>query len=77
MFVKKDGSTYYFDRRRCQVSQLKFGRIARKIKWTRHYVKGGGTTAVDAADKAAVEVEKAKAEGGEEAGKKLEAAKKS
>ena len=41
MFVRRDGTVLLFDRKRCQVSMLKHGRVARYVKWTRHYPRGG------------------------------------
>lgn len=65
MFVKKDGTVYYFDRRRCEVSLLKFGRLSRKFKWTRHYPRGGAKAAeaVLAAQAAAAELARAESAG--------------
>lgn len=60
MFIKKDGSVYYFDKRRCQVSLLKQGRLARRIKWTRHYPRAGQQAALEA-QAVAAEVAKAQA----------------
>lgn len=45
MFVKRDGSVYFFDRRRCKVSLLEFGRLPRKFKWTKAHAKGGAKAA--------------------------------
>lgn len=64
MFVKKDGSVYYFDRRRCQVSLLKFERLPRKFKWTKHYPRGGEKATQAALEAQAVAAEVAKAEAG-------------
>lgn len=60
MFIKKDGSVYYFDKRRCQVSLLKHGRLSRHVKWTRHYPRVGGQAALEA-QAVAAEVAKAQA----------------
>ena len=70
MFVKRDGSTYYFDRRRCQRSLLDFGRLARKFKWTKHYPRGGAAAAAAALEAQAVAAEVAKAEAAGKAGAK-------
>lgn len=64
MFVKKDGSVYYFDRARCQSSLLEKGRLARRIKWTRHYPRGGEKAAREALEKQQVAGEIARAEAG-------------
>jgi large subunit ribosomal protein L24e len=64
MFIKKDGSVYYFDRRRCQV---------RKFKWTKHYPRGGAAAAQAALEAQRVQAEIAKAEAGPAAGKKTPA----
>lgn len=62
MFIKKDGSVYYFDRKRCKRSLLDFGRLARRIKWTKHYPRGGAKAAEEALRAEAVAAEIAKAE---------------
>jgi len=67
MFVKKDGSVYFFDKRRCQQSLLKFGRLARRVKWTRHYPRAGQREALEAQ---AVAAEVAKAQAAQAAGAK-------
>lgn len=72
MFIKKDGSVYYFDQRRCQKSLLTQGRLARKIKWTKHYPRAGQAEAL-AAQAVAAEVAKAQAQS--QAGAKKPAAK--
>lgn len=41
MYVKNDGTVYWFCSRKCRVSFLKFKRDPRKLKWTTKYVKGG------------------------------------
>ena len=41
MYVKNDGTIYWFCSRRCRISMLEFGRDPRKLKWTKKYVKGG------------------------------------
>lgn len=73
MFIKKDGSVYYFDKRRCEVSLLKFGRMARKFKWTKHYPRGGAAAAAAALEAQRVEAEIAKAAAGPAPGKKTPA----
>lgn len=40
MYVKDDASMFYFDRRKCRVSLLKFHRNPRKVRWTLQFVKG-------------------------------------
>lgn len=49
LFIKKDGSTYYFDEKRCQRSLLVMQRVPRKFKWTRHYPRGGSALAAQEA----------------------------
>jgi large subunit ribosomal protein L24e len=41
MFVRKDGSVLWFKSSKARKNQLQLKRTARKVKWTRHYVKGG------------------------------------
>ncbi|PCN51147.1 50S ribosomal protein L24e [Candidatus Geothermarchaeota archaeon ex4572_27] len=41
MYVKNDGTIYWFCSRKCRVSMLEFKRDPRKFKWTAKYVKGG------------------------------------
>lgn len=62
MFIKKDGTVYYFNSKRCQTSLLKQGRLARRIKWTRHYPRGAKSE-IEVAEKQAVEAAKAGATG--------------
>jgi large subunit ribosomal protein L24e len=69
MYVKKDGSVFYFDRRKCRQS-YHFGRLARKLKWTRHFPRGGAQAARAALEAQAVAAEVAKAEAGTGAIKK-------
>lgn len=64
MFVKKDGSVYYYDRRRCEVSHQSFGRQSRRFKWTRHYPRGGAAAAAAALEAQRIAAEVAKAEKG-------------
>jgi large subunit ribosomal protein L24e len=71
MFIKKDGSVYYFDKRRCKLSLLDFGRLNRRTKWTRHYPRGGAAAAEETmrAQQVAAEIAKAEAAGKEGAKK--------
>ncbi len=39
MFVRKDGTIYFFCSGKCQKNMLGLGRIGRKVRWTRRYVK--------------------------------------
>jgi large subunit ribosomal protein L24e len=41
MFVRKDGSVLWFKDSKARKNSLKLKRNPRKVKWTRHYVKGG------------------------------------
>jgi large subunit ribosomal protein L24e len=41
MFVKDNGQILYFCSSKCEKNMLKLKRDARKIKWTKSYVKGG------------------------------------
>lgn len=41
MFVRKDGSVLWFKSSKARKNHLQLKRNARKVKWTRHYVKGG------------------------------------
>src|ERR1041384_5771109 len=70
MFIKKDGSVYYYDRRRCEVSHQKFGRLARKLKWTKHYPRGGAAAAQAALEAQRIAAEVAKATSGPAPGEK-------
>lgn len=69
MYVKKDGSVFYFDRARCQDSLL-IGRLARKTKWTKHYPRGGEKAVRAALEAQAVAAEVAKASAAPAAAKK-------
>lgn len=73
MFIKKDGSVFYFDNARCQSSLLDKGRLARRLKWTRHYPRGGEKAAQEALEKQRVAGEIAKAHAGGAAGEKKKA----
>lgn len=70
MFVKKDGSVFFYDRRRCEVSHQDFHRHARKFKWTRHYPRGGAAAAAAALEAQRIAAEVAKAEKGPTPGEK-------
>ena len=39
MFVKKDGTIFYFCSSKCEKNQLRLGRVPRRVKWTKRYVK--------------------------------------
>jgi large subunit ribosomal protein L24e len=39
MFIRKDGTIYFFCSSKCQKNMLKLGRIGRKVRWTRRYVR--------------------------------------
>jgi large subunit ribosomal protein L24e len=39
MFIRKDGTIYFFCSSKCQKNMLNLGRIGRKVRWTRRYVK--------------------------------------
>lgn len=41
MFIRKDGTVMWFKNSKARKNALKLGRNARKVKWTRHYIKGG------------------------------------
>ena len=41
MFVRRDGSVLWFKSSKARKNQLQLKRNARRLKWTRHYVKGG------------------------------------
>jgi len=41
MFVRKDGSILWFKSSKARKNQLQLKRNSRRVKWTRHYVKGG------------------------------------
>lgn len=45
MFVKKDGAIFYFCSNRCEKNLLKLGRVPRRVKWTKRYVKPAKATA--------------------------------
>ncbi len=39
MYVKTDGTIYWFCSSKCRKNMLKLGRDARKLKWTERYPK--------------------------------------
>ncbi len=41
MFVRKDGSILWFKNSKARKNMVKLSRNSRKVKWTRHYVRGG------------------------------------
>ena len=41
MFVKRDGTTFWFKDSKARKNHLKLKRNPRRLKWTRRYVKGG------------------------------------
>ena len=41
MFVKRDGSVYWFKDSKSRKNMLKLKRNARRLMWTRRYEKGG------------------------------------
>ena len=41
MFVRRDGSILWFKNSKARKNLVKLGRNARRVKWTRHFVKGG------------------------------------
>jgi len=41
MYVKDDGTIYFFCSSKCRKNMLKLKRDPRKLKWTKKYVKGG------------------------------------
>lgn len=41
MLVKNDGTVLWFCSSKCKKNMLELKRDARKIKWTKRYVKGG------------------------------------
>ncbi len=40
MYVKKDGTIFYFCSGKCRKNMLKLGRDPKKFKWTKFYRKG-------------------------------------
>ncbi len=43
MYVKRDGTVYFFCRRKCEKNLLKLRRNPRKIEWTSAHEKWKGT----------------------------------
>jgi len=41
MFIKKDGTVMWFKNSKARKNALKLKRNPRRVKWTRHYVRGG------------------------------------
>ena len=41
MFVKNDGTIFWFCSSKCKKNMLSLKRDPRKLKWTQKYVKGG------------------------------------
>ena len=41
MYIKRDGSVYWFKDSKARKNMLKLKRNARRLKWTRRYEKGG------------------------------------
>ena len=39
LFVKKDGTSLFFCKMKCQKNMLKMGRIPRRVRWTKTYSK--------------------------------------
>ncbi|MGL6298930.1 MAG: 50S ribosomal protein L24e [Methanobacteriaceae archaeon] len=35
MYVKKDGSVYFFCTSKCEKNMIKLGRVPRKVKWVK------------------------------------------
>lgn len=41
MYVKRDGTVWWFKTSKARKNLVNLKRNSRKVKWTRHYVKGG------------------------------------
>ena len=41
MFVQRDGTVKWFKNSKARKNALKLKRNPRRVKWTRHYVRGG------------------------------------
>lgn len=41
MYVRKDGTVLWFKSSKARKNMVNLRRNSRKVKWTRHYVKGG------------------------------------
>ncbi len=39
MYVRRDGNVHFFCSGKCQKNQLGLGRVGRKVRWTRRYVR--------------------------------------
>lgn len=39
MYIKKDGTVYYFCRNKCQKNLLKLGRVPHRTRWTTRYAE--------------------------------------
>jgi len=39
IYVKRDGTVYNFCKNKCQKNMLDLGRIPRKVRWTKYFVK--------------------------------------
>ncbi|MCA1814295.1 MAG: 50S ribosomal protein L24e [Halobacteriales archaeon] len=42
LYIRKDGTRHEFCSSKCRRNMLDLKRIPRTVKWTKHYVKGGG-----------------------------------
>ena len=41
MFVRRDGTVLWFKSSKARKNMVNLGRNPRRVKWTRHFVKGG------------------------------------
>ena len=41
MFIKRDGTVLWFKNSKARKNSLNLKRNPRKVKWTRHYIRGG------------------------------------
>lgn len=41
MYVRRDGTILWFKNSKAKKNHTALGRNPRRVKWTRHYVKGG------------------------------------
>jgi large subunit ribosomal protein L24e len=41
MFIKRDGTVMWFKNSKARKNALNLKRNPRRVKWTRHYVRGG------------------------------------
>ena len=51
MFVRRDGTVFFFCSSKCEKNQLKLGRVGRTVRWTKRYgarVGAAGTLAGEA-----------------------------